>query len=75
MYHLLGMLCLVYGAFVLSLCLIRNSLEGRLCFIFCGGVIFGVGMLLYGLYVKNSGRVVRTVASGEFSASDQLQPH
>jgi hypothetical protein len=46
-YKLLGALCLVYGAFILLLTLIPNSLRGRLCFIFVGGVILGVGAILY----------------------------
>jgi len=46
-YKLLGALCLVYGGFILLLMLIPNSLPGRLCFLFCGGAIFGAGGLLY----------------------------
>lgn len=46
-YKLLGALCLVYGAFILLLMLIPNNLTGRLCFLFCGGAIFGVGALIY----------------------------
>lgn len=47
LYKLLGGLCLVYGAFILLLMLIPNSPTGRLCFLFCGGAIFGVGALLH----------------------------
>lgn len=43
---LLGMLCLVYGAFILLLALIPNPLFGRLGFLFCGGVVVLVGVLL-----------------------------
>jgi Na+/proline symporter len=46
-YKLLGALCLVYGGFILLLMLIPNNLTGRLCFLFCGGAIFGVGALIY----------------------------
>jgi hypothetical protein len=46
MYVMLGQLCLVYGAFVLLLVLIPNGLEGRACFIFCGGIIFIAGLIL-----------------------------
>lgn len=46
-YRLLGALCLVYGAFILLLALIPNSFPGRLCFVFCGGVIFAAGALLH----------------------------
>jgi Na+/proline symporter len=46
-YKLLGALCLVYGAFILLLMLIPNSPGGRVCFLFCGGAIFGVGALLH----------------------------
>jgi|GEM_PF-114867 len=47
LYRLLGVLCLVYGTFVLLLTLIPNSLIGRLCFVFCGGSIFLAGLILY----------------------------
>ena len=46
MYRMIGTLCLVYGTFVLLLTAIPNSIRGRLCFIFCGGVIFGMGVIL-----------------------------
>jgi len=46
-YRLLGALCLVYGGFILLLMLIPNSFTGRLCFLFCGGMIFGAGVLLH----------------------------
>ena len=45
--HMLGVLCFVYGGFVLLLMLVPNPLVGRLSFLFCGGVIAGVGGLLY----------------------------
>ncbi|MGH7951502.1 MAG: sodium:solute symporter family transporter [Limisphaerales bacterium] len=46
-YKLLGGLCLVYGAFILLLMLIPNRFNGRLCFLFCGGVIFTIGAILF----------------------------
>jgi solute:Na+ symporter, SSS family len=46
-YKLLGTLCLVYGAFILLLMAIPNKGTGRLAFLFCGGVIFGVGWVLF----------------------------
>jgi len=46
-YRLLGTLCMVYGAFILLLMAIPNRLTGRLAFLFCGGIMFGVGALLY----------------------------
>jgi len=45
-YAVLGRLCSIYGGFVLFLMLIPNSLVGRLCFAFCGGVILCAGMVL-----------------------------
>ena len=48
-YKLLGALCLVYGGFILLLTLIPNKFGGRLAFLFCGGVMFGVGALLYSI--------------------------
>jgi Na+/proline symporter len=46
-YKLLGALCLVYGGFILLLMAIPNKATGRLAFLFCGGVMFGVGWLLF----------------------------
>ena len=46
-YKLLGGLCMVYGAFILLLVAIPNPFTGRLSFLFCGGVMFGVGALLF----------------------------
>ena len=46
-YRLLGLLCMVYGGFVLLLMLIPNEFIGRLCFLFVGGVIGGAGVVLY----------------------------
>jgi hypothetical protein len=46
-YKLIGALCLVYGGFILALALIPNPPLGRACFLFCGGVMFGVGALLH----------------------------
>lgn len=44
---ILGLLCLVYGSFIILLVLIPNSLIGRMCFVFAGGVIAGIGGILY----------------------------
>jgi len=46
-YKLLGALCLVYGAFILLLMAIPNRPTGRLAFLFCGGVMFSVGWVLF----------------------------
>jgi Na+/proline symporter len=48
-YKLLGALCLVYGGFILLLMAIPNRFSGRLAFLFCGGMMFGVGWLLFSL--------------------------
>ncbi len=45
-YRLMGGLCMVYGIFILLLMVIPNRFNGRLCFLFCGGIIFAVGMIL-----------------------------
>ncbi len=45
-YRLLGVLCLVYGAFILLLMLIPNAPGGRLCFLFVGGTIGAAGLVL-----------------------------
>ena len=42
----LGLLCLCYGGFIALLALIPNPLVGRLCFLFCGAVVFLIGVAL-----------------------------
>lgn len=51
-YKLLGSLCLVYGGVILLFTLIPNSPAGRVCFIFCGGTIFAMGAILFGISKK-----------------------
>jgi Na+/proline symporter len=46
-YRVLGLMCLVYGGFMLLLVLVPNSLGGRLGMFFCAASIFGVGTLLH----------------------------
>ena len=43
----LGVLCLICGGFVVLMAAVPNPLTGRLAFLFCGGLIGGVGWLLY----------------------------
>ena len=45
--RVLAILCFVYGGFVTVLVLIPNPLAGRAAFLFCGGLIAGVGALLF----------------------------
>jgi len=42
----LSKLCLPYGGFIMLLAAIPNPLGGRLSFIFSGGMIVGIGLLL-----------------------------
>jgi Na+/proline symporter len=46
-YRLLGILCTIYGCFILLLMAIPNSLAGRGAFLFCGAVMAAVGIVLY----------------------------
>ena len=46
-YRLLGVLCIVYGGFILLMTLIPNPPIGRACFVFVGGVIGGAGFALH----------------------------
>ncbi len=46
-YRVMGLLCLCYGGFILLLALLPNPFWGRLCFVFCGGVIAGLGAWLF----------------------------
>jgi len=43
---LIGKLCLAYGGFVMVLVAIPNPLLGRLSFLFCGGIVTGIGLAL-----------------------------
>lgn len=45
-YGVLGILCLIYGAFILLLLLIPNSSQARMGILFCGGTIFLAGAIL-----------------------------
>jgi len=42
----LGKLCLIYGGVIILMTLIPNPLEGRLCFLFCGGIVTITGWSL-----------------------------
>lgn len=42
----LSNMCIPYGSFIIILALIPNSLQGRLCFIFAGGMIASIGLIL-----------------------------
>lgn len=46
-YKLIGALCMVYGGFILLLMAIPNRGTGRIAFLFCGGVMFAVGAVLW----------------------------
>jgi SSS family solute:Na+ symporter len=62
-YRLLGILCLIYGTFVLLLILIPNLFVGRLCFVFCGGSIFAMGAVLYGISRRMESRIAAHLTS------------
>ena len=42
----IGKLCIIYGAFIMLMVLAPNLWTGRLCFLACGGVMFGMGLFL-----------------------------
>lgn len=52
--RLLGILCFIYGGFVLLLMFVPNPMLGRSAFLFCGALIAGVGGLLYRASRKRS---------------------
>ncbi len=45
-YHIMGVLCLCYGGFILLMMLLPNPLWGRAAFLFCGGSIALLGFIL-----------------------------
>jgi SSS family solute:Na+ symporter len=53
---IMGLLCMIYGGFVLLLMLIPNPLSGRLAFAFCGGMMGGIGLVLYLVGTRGSRR-------------------
>lgn len=67
-YKLIGALCLVYGGFILALALIPNPPLGRACFLFCGGVMFGVGALLHWIGRKRD-RAFAATTEGALAAA------
>lgn len=46
-YHVMGVLCMCYGGFILLLMCLPNPLWGRAAFLFCGGSIAGLGVIFY----------------------------
>jgi solute:Na+ symporter, SSS family len=52
----IGWLSLAYGAFVVLLALIPNSLAGRLSFVGCGGIVVVIGVLLLAAARKHPSR-------------------
>jgi len=42
----LSRMCIPYGSFVMLLCVVPNPLAGRLCFVFAGGMIVVIGLIL-----------------------------
>ena len=42
----IGVLCMIFGGFVLLMTTVPNSLKGRLAFVFCGGALFLTGWVL-----------------------------
>jgi SSS family solute:Na+ symporter len=42
----IGKLCLIYGGFIMLTTAAPNAFTGRLCFLACGGTMFGVGWFL-----------------------------
>jgi Na+/proline symporter len=53
----IGLLCIIFGTFVLLMTLVPNALLGRLAFIFCGGIIFMTGLVLRSLSERNERRI------------------
>lgn len=52
----IGVLCMIFGGFVLLLMLVPNEGLKRLAFLFSGGCIFGVGWLLRRISKKHQGK-------------------
>lgn len=62
-YRTLGLMCLIYGAFVFLLVLIPNPLTGRLSMMFCSAALLAVGGLLYWNYLRTQSKMIRRTHS------------
>lgn len=58
--HLMGGVAMGFGSFILLLALIPNPIGGRLAFVFCGGVVLGIGTLLRRINDKKNGHAVKS---------------
>ena len=63
----LGVLSLYYGGFIALLAVIPNPLIGRLGFLFCGGVVFAIGLAL-----RRSSRIRRAAHVRSSTATHPL---
>ena len=60
-YRLIGWLSVFFGAFILLLVLIPNPLIGRMCFVFCGGTITIVGVVLLSVGKRQQHRIAAEI--------------
>jgi uncharacterized membrane protein YczE len=68
-FRILGIMSLIYAAFILLCTAIPNNLLGRLCFVFCGLVFLAVGSGLYLAAIRH-----RKLAAARSAADKALQP-
>lgn len=60
-YQLVGLMALVFGGFILLGALIPNPFWGRCCFVFVGGTLFLIGVVLFGMSRRMRRRVTQAV--------------
>ena len=53
-YYIVGTLSLILGCLLSLGCVIPNSFNERMVFVYCGGAVASVGLLLLGIYRKKS---------------------
>ncbi|MEN8662904.1 MAG: hypothetical protein ABF330_10490 [Lentimonas sp.] len=53
-YYIVGTLSLILGCLLTLGCLIPNTSSERMVFVYCGGVVVAIGLLLLGIYKKHS---------------------
>lgn len=53
-YYIVGTLSLILGCLLMLGCLIPNSFSERMVFVYCGGIVVAIGLLLLGIYRKLS---------------------
>jgi len=72
--YILGLLCMILGAFVFTMVLIPNDFSSRMAFVICGGLIFLVGIVLH-FVSKRLEKEIKAHPDLVLHDSDRTLPH